>query len=152
MIAVDKKRMTRILARADRRDVAAMSAEIQKTYSPVIIKEPGKTLAMIKMREPVRKSLFYIGEVIVSEAVVEIDGVQGNAVMMGDDIDRILDMAIIDAAINKGDFGDIDKLLELEAGQEERAMRENALHLKTMVNFVSLDQEAPDDLTAHKKT
>jgi hypothetical protein len=31
-------------------------------------------------------------------------------------------------------------------------MRENALHLKTMVNFESMDQEAPDDLNAFKKT
>jgi len=30
-------------------------------------------------------------------------------------------------------------------------MQENAMHLKTMVNFVSIDQEAPDDLAANKK-
>ena len=148
---MNKKRFTKILARADRQDVAKMSADIQKTHSPVIVKEPGKTLTMIKMREPVKQSLFYIGEVIVCEAVVEIDGVQGIAVVMGDDAERALDMAIIDAAANKGVFNGMKTLLELEKEQNNRLMQENAMHLKTMVNFESMDQEAPDDLNAFKK-
>ena len=151
-VIMEKKRLTKILAKADRSDIAALSAEIQKAYSPVVIKEPGKTLAMIKMREPVKQSLFYIGEVIVCEATVEIDGVKGVAVVMGDDAEKTLDMAIIDAAINKGVFGDMDKLIELEKEQNDLVMRENAMHLKTMVNFESMDQEAPSDVNAFKKT
>ena len=149
---MDKKRFTRILARAERQDVAKMSADIQKTYNPVIVKEPGKTLTMIKMREPVMQSLFYIGEVIVYEAVVEIDGVQGVAVVMGDDAERAFNIAIIDAAANKGVFTGMNTLLELEKEQNDLLMRENAMHLKTMVNFESMDQEAPNDLNAFKKT
>jgi alpha-D-ribose 1-methylphosphonate 5-triphosphate synthase subunit PhnG len=148
---MDKKRLTKILAKADRRDVAAMSADIRKTYRPVIVKEPGKTLAMIKMREPVKQSLFYIGEVIVSEAVVEIDGVRGVAVLMGDDVEKTIDMAIVDAAVNKGVFTGMETLLTLEKGQIDKVMRENAMHLKTTVNFESMDQEAPNDLGSFKK-
>ena len=148
---MEKKRLTKILAKADRYIVAELSAEIQKMYRPVIVKEPGKTLTMIKMREPVRQSLFYIGEVIVCEATVEIDDIQGVAVLMGDDIEKTLDMAIIDAAINKGIFTGMDKLLELEKEQNDLVMRENAMHLKTMVNFESMDGRAPDDLAANKK-
>ena len=140
------------MAKADSETVAALSVEIQKTMSPVIVKEPGKTLAMIKMREPVKESLFYIGEVIVCEAVVEIDGIQGVAVLMGDDTVKTLNMAIIDAAINKGVFNGIDTLLELEKEQNDMVMRENAMHLKTMVSFNSIDQEVPNDLNSFKKT
>jgi len=147
---VEKKRLTKILAKADRETIAALSAEIQLIERPVIVKEPGKTLTMIKMREPVKESLFYIGEVIVCEAVVEIDGIQGIAVLMGDDTEKTLDMAIIDAAINKGVFNGMNTLLELEREQNDRVMRENAMHLKTMVNFETMNQE--DDLAANKKT
>ena len=148
---MEKKRLSRILAKADKRDVAALSAEICKAFTPVIVKDPGKTLVMIKMREPVNQSLFYIGEVIASEAVVEIDGVKGAAVAMGDDAGKTLDMAIIDAAVNKGVFTGMETLLALEREQQEREGRENALHLKTMVNFDSLDKEAPNDLNSYKK-
>jgi alpha-D-ribose 1-methylphosphonate 5-triphosphate synthase subunit PhnG len=148
---MDKKRLTRILARADRRDIAALSAYIQKTCRPVVVKEPSKTLAMIKMREPVKQSLFYLGEVIVCEASVEIDGIKGMAALMGDDAEKALNMAIIDAAVNKGSFAGADRLLELEKEQDSMMMRENALHLKTMVNFESMDQEAQSDLSSYKK-
>jgi alpha-D-ribose 1-methylphosphonate 5-triphosphate synthase subunit PhnG len=148
---MEKKRLTKILANAERRDISALSADIWRSYRPVIVKEPEKTLTMVKMREPVRQSLFYIGEVIVCEAVVEIDGVQGIAVVMGDDADRTLNMAIIDAAINKGVFTGMDTLFELERKQNERLMKENAMHMSTMVNFESMDQEAPNDLSSYKK-
>jgi len=148
---MDKRRLTKILAKADQETVAALSAEIQEAYTPVIVKEPGKTLAMIRMREPVRRSLFYLGEVIVCEAAVEIDGAKGFAVLMGDDTEKVLDMAVIDAAANKGIFTGTDALLRLEKEQEDRVMRENALHLKTMVNFESMDGEAPSDVSAYKK-
>ena len=148
---MDKKRLTKILAKADKADVAALSADIQKIYNPVVVKEPEKTLAMVKIREPVRQSLFYIGEVIVCEALVEIDGARGIAALMGDDAEKALDMAIIDAAVNKGVFSGMDTLIELERKQADRVERENAMFLKTMVNFESLDQEAPDDLAAFKK-
>ena len=149
---MDKKRLTKILAKADRHILATLSEDIQKKHKPVIIKEPSKTLTMIKMREPVKQSLFYIGEVIVCEALVEIDGVKGAAVLMGDDFQKTLDIAIIDAAVNKGDFTGMAALLALEKEQNDLVMKENALHLKTMVNFESMDQEAPDDLNANKKT
>ena len=148
---MEKRRLTKILAKADGAVIAALSAEILKAHQPVIVKEPGKTLAMIKLREPVRQSLFYLGEIIVTEAVVEIDGVRGRAVLMGDDAEKTLNMAIIDAAVNKGVFDGMDRLLALEKQQNDLVMRQNALHLKTMVNFESMDQEAPDDLAANKQ-
>jgi alpha-D-ribose 1-methylphosphonate 5-triphosphate synthase subunit PhnG len=148
---MDKRRFTKVLVRADKSEVAALSAEIQKTYHPVIVKEPGKTLTMIKLRDPVKQGVFYIGEVIVCEAAVEIDGVQGVSVLMGDDARKTLDMAIIDAAANIGVFDNFEKLAELEGKQNKREMQEHVMTLKTMVNFESMDQEAPDDLAASKK-
>ena len=151
---MSKRRLTRILAKADSRELAALSADIQKTHQPIIVKGPEKTLAMIKLREPVNQSLFYLGETIVHEAVVEIEGTQGIAVLMcsgrESDATKTLDMAIIDAAINKGILTDMDTLLELERQQNDQVMRENALHLKTMVNFESMDRVAPSDLNAFK--
>ena len=140
---MDKKRLFRILSKADERTVSEISAKIREQSEIAIIKEPNKTLTMIKMREPVKESLFYIGEVMVCEAIVELDGVKGMAVTMGDNFEKTLDMAIIDAAFNKGVFHDDEVLLNLEKVQTELEQKENAMHLKTMVNFTSMDQEVP---------
>lgn len=138
---MEKKRLFRIMAKANREVIARFAGDIKKKYEVVIIKEPCKTLTMIKMREPVKSSLFYLGEVMVTEAVIELGGARGMAVTMGDDYEKTLDMAVIDAACNKGVFTEENVLLELEKEQTEREQKENAMHLKTMVSFHSMDSE-----------
>ncbi len=138
----DKKRLFRILAGATADEVAGLAENIRNTYTVTMIKEPAKTLAMIKLREPVKNSLFYIGEMIASEAVVMIDGTKGMAVTMGDDFGKVLNMAIIDAACNSGTFTGTKRLLELEEQQKIRIEKENAMHLNTQVSFHAMDTES----------
>jgi alpha-D-ribose 1-methylphosphonate 5-triphosphate synthase subunit PhnG len=138
---MEKKRLFKIMANADPAVIDALAGTIRNGHDIVVVKEPGKTLAMIKMRESVKSSLFYIGEVIVTEAVVALEGVRGIAVTMGDDFEKTLNMAIIDAALNKGVFTDKAVLLDLERAQNELIQKENAMHMKTMVRFNSMDGE-----------
>ncbi len=138
---MDKKRLFRIMAKADNQTIAELSEKIKEQYQIVIIKEPSKTLTMIKMREPVKESVFYIGEVMVCEAMVELSGMKGAAVTMGENFEKTLNMAVIDAAYNKGIFREEAVLLKLEQEQLLLEEKENALHLNTMVNFTSMDQE-----------
>lgn len=136
-----KRRISKILARAGKEEVKKLADEIKENYSPVIVKAPEKSLTMIRMREPVQDSLFYLGEVIVSEAIVDLDGAKGVAVIMGDDFEKVLDMAVIDAACNKGVFQRYDFLEQLEKEQMHRLEKENAMFMQTMVNFHSMDSE-----------
>lgn len=138
-----KRRLFKILSKADRGIVLDMADKIKKRTEVVVIKAPEKALAMIKMREPVKESLFYLGEVIVTETTVSVNGVNGTAVAMGDDYDKTLAMAIIDAAYNGNLFADETVLLELEKEQIAREEKENAMFMKTMVNFKSMDSGEP---------
>lgn len=144
---MNKKRLFKVMSKATSKEVEKLSDKIKKNKNNniIIIKEPGKTLTMIKMREPVKNSLFYLGEVIVSEAVVELNKTKGIGVVMGDDFDKALNMAIIDAAVNEGIFEDIDDLVELEKKQQQKEEKENAMHLKTMVSFNSMHTEASNE-------
>lgn len=143
MFAQDRKRLTRILARAEAAAVCDMARRLQEAHEVTVVKAPGKTLAMITVREPVRAGLYYLAETVVWEAVVELDGARGMAATMADSADKALAMAVIDAAVTRGVFAETDTLLGWEAEQDARAMREHALHLQTMVNFTSMDAEMP---------
>ena len=138
---MEKRRLSKILARAGKEQVKKLADEIKETYSPVIVKAPEKSLTMIRMREPVKESLFYLGEVIISEAIVDLDGTKGIAVMMGDDFEKVLDMAVSDAACNKGVFQQYERLEKMEKEQKLQLEKENALFLQTMVQFHSMDSE-----------
>lgn len=98
---MEKKRLFKILSKAESEKVAELGKKIRDKYPVTVIKKPEKTLAMIKMREPVQNSLFYLGEVIISEASVSIDGTVGRAAAMGDDFEKTLNMAVIDAAATR---------------------------------------------------
>ena len=124
---MEKKRLFRILSGAERSDVIAMGNSIQESHRITIIKKPEKSLAMIQMREPVKNSLF--------------DDVVGTAVTIGDDFDKVLNMAVIDAACNKGVFTEYDILIEWEKDQVLKKERENAMFQKTKVDFHAMDSE-----------
>ncbi len=139
---MNKKQLFCILANAKRDDVIDIGRALQEKHNVVIVKKPEKSLTMIKMREPVKNSLFYIGEVMVSEAVVTLDGTAGTAVTMGDDFEKTLNMAMIDAAHNKGVLYCEELLLAWEKEQTLRRQKENAMFMRTKVDFHSMDSEA----------
>ena len=78
---------------------------------------------------------------MITEAMVEVEGQKGIAVLMGDQFEKTLDMAVIDAAVNAGVFTHEAELEALEKQQMEKLEKENAMFLKTMVNFHSMDAE-----------
>lgn len=130
------------MSKANRSEIISLADKVRNTHEVVVIKEPEKALTMIKMREPVKESLFYLGEVIVTEATVSVDGTNGTAVAMGDDFEKTLSMAIIDAAYNGRFFEEESVLLKMEEEQISMEEKENAMFMKTMVNFNSMDSEA----------
>lgn len=138
-----KKRLFSIMAKASLSEIQVIAEPLTHKYSIQIIKEPAKSLAMVQLRETVRESLFYIGEVLVVEAIVSVGDVKGMAVTLGDDFEKVLAMAILDACLNKKikESGAIEQsLFQLERKQIEKEQKENALFQKTKVNFNSIDQ------------
>src|SRR5690625_2664025 len=93
-----RRRRTKILIQEDS-DLARDFAEaILERYECREIVAPQHGLTMIKMRESAKNSLFYIGEVLVTEVKVEIQHCVGIGIIVGMKEERARDMAIIDAA------------------------------------------------------
>ena len=79
--------------------------------------------------------------VVILNDLIHIIRQRGMAVTMGDHFEKVYHMAVIDAACNQGIFAGEKRLMELEEQQITREEKENAMHLKTMVNFQSMDSE-----------
>ena len=131
---MEKKELFRIMAAADGSMLRELAQPLAEKYGVSVVKAPAKTLAMIKLREPVKNSLFYLGEALVCDTVVELGGTKGTAVVMGDDFDKVSSMAVIDAAFNR-------QVSELAMRQQREQELENGLYAKTMVDFQTMDQE-----------
>lgn len=142
---MNKKELFSIMAAADGSILRQLSQPLAARYGVSVVKEPAKTLAMIKLREPVKNSLFYLGEALVCDTVLELGGTKGMAVVLGDDFDKVSAMAVIDAAFNKKvpELVELTPRLErLAASRNKERELENGLYAKTIVDFHSMDQES----------
>lgn len=132
-----KKEVSSILTKASLSEVETIVKSIKDKSDIKIIKPPQKTLIMVKVREPVKQSLFYLGEVLATECMVMIDEVRGASVIAGDDFEKAIQIAVIDGFLNKKeDVESIEKQVQ-ELGQLQEKEREklNGAIMKSKVNF-----------------
>lgn len=137
-----RRRRTEILVQGDT-SLAQMFAEtIIQNYECQEIVAPQYGLTMIKMQESAKNLLFYIGEVLVTEAKVEINQNIGIGIVKGmhEEIARYL--AIIDAAY-KANLPETKEwntqLIEAEKHIIKKKTKEQAELFKTKVDFETMD-------------
>lgn len=137
-----RRRRTEILINGSQKQSEQMAHFILEKYQVKVIQEPESGLVMLKVRETSQKSLFYLGEVLVTECKVQIGGIIGIGIVRGDQPDLAFHLAVIDAAFEANlpeTIGWVE-LLETEekAIQEKRTIANRSI-LKTKVNFETMD-------------
>lgn len=139
-----RKRRTEILVKGDKNIAKKISEEIENKYSPKMIEAPNHGLTMVKSRECGQKTLFYLGEVLVTECKVSINGHIGLGIVQGDEEELAYHLALIDAAY-ESDLAEIPKwhamLLEEEERIKEEADKKTRQILMTKVDFSTMDVE-----------
>lgn len=132
-----KRELSAVLSGASREEVSELAGRIRAGSEIKVLKEPQKTLVMVKVRETVKNSLFYLGEILATECMVDVDGKRGASVIAGDDFEKALSAAIIDGYLNGcGSREDIVRRI-LKLGKEQREGRKelNRQLRKSKVNF-----------------
>lgn len=132
-----KKEVSCILTKASLNEVEAIVKSIKNPSDIRIIKPPQKTLIMVKVREPIKQSLFYLGEVLATECMVMVDGVKGASVIAGDDFEKAIQIAVIDGFLNKKEGTQSIEIQVQKLGQLQEKEREklNGEIMKSKVNF-----------------
>ncbi|WP_080876070.1 phosphonate C-P lyase system protein PhnG [Oceanobacillus timonensis] len=137
-----RKRRTEILIQSDTDFAESLANQIKQTYSYKEIVAPQYGLTMVKMRESAKKSLFYIGEVLVTEAKVELNEQIGIGIIQGMHDDLALNLAIIDAAYNASlpeTLSWKDALVAAEADIKRKKAKQQAELMETKVSFETMD-------------
>lgn len=139
---MNRRKRTKILIDGSRNFTRELVSEIARNYDIHVLSTPQQALTMVKLRETAQKSLFYIGEVLVTETKVQIENTLGIGIVVGDEEEFSYQLAVIDAAYEAN-------LLETEKWtllfeDEEKRIHENreikeASILKTKVNFEMMD-------------
>lgn len=141
---ISRKHRTEILIREGGKLAAELANELRSQHDIRVLQKPSEGLVMIKLREDARNSVFYLGEVLVTEAKVQVESATGLGVVRGTNAELALDLAVLDAAWNAqlpicagwdGRLQDVEKELTREAAIE------NGRRMATRVNFVSMQEE-----------
>ncbi|WP_408008177.1 phosphonate C-P lyase system protein PhnG [Pseudalkalibacillus sp. A8] len=137
-----KSRLTRILVEGDPAFLKKLSAQVEENETVKLENQPKTSLVMLKSRDSVSKQPFFMGEVLVTESTVSIQGKFGIGVIMGENPTRSYQIAVVDAAFN-ADLPIVDTWIH-ELEQEEmniksKYLKESALAAKSQVNFDTME-------------
>ncbi|MCX7709161.1 MAG: phosphonate C-P lyase system protein PhnG [Clostridia bacterium] len=103
-----------------------------------IISNPSPGMVMVKHTDPLEKTPFYLGEAFVTQCEAEVDGCMGYGCVLGDEPERAVFGAIIDAVLgNKNRMApSVNPMIEEEARFiKDQWTRESRQISKTKVNF-----------------
>lgn len=137
-----RRRRTGILIQGNPNLARKFAEEIKNKYSFREISAPSYGLTMMKMRETAKNSLFYIGEVLVTEAKVEINQEIGIGLVIGMKDELATQLAMIDAAY-KAKLPETEnwknELLEEERAIKQAKINKQAEVLQTKVDFETME-------------
>lgn len=104
-----------------------------------VLKAPETGLLMMSATDPFGTD-YHLGEILVTEAYVEQEGVKGYGMVIGDDPERALTAASIDLlSRSAGVDSNVEKFLAAEAEKiREKEKAEDALVSGTRVSFESM--------------
>ena len=131
---------TKLLIEVGRQEAMDMAKMICEQYEVIDIQEPRAGLVMVKMRESAKQSLFYIGEVLVTEAKVKVGDAFGLGIVREEEPVFARALAVIDAAYN-GNFApqewatiftNLSQRLETEQQQTKRSIERTKVQFDTM--------------------
>jgi alpha-D-ribose 1-methylphosphonate 5-triphosphate synthase subunit PhnG len=139
---MNRKMRTEILIRGPRDWRRQLADRVLACYPVEMVEAPHGGLVMVKVRETAQRSLFYLGEVYVTECKVRIQGCLGMGILKGDDGEGAYDLAVIDAAFH----AKLPETLRWEAllhslrsHLDAMEQQENQHILSTRVSFETMD-------------
>ncbi|WP_185805330.1 phosphonate C-P lyase system protein PhnG [Bacillus canaveralius] len=137
-----KARLSKILIEGNPETLAHFAKQVEETVTVRIERSPATGLVMMKTRDSVSRQPFYMGEILVTECTVEIDGHYGLGVIMGEEPVRAYQLALVDAAFNANLMiteGWIAKLEEEERIIQRNLEKQMAMVSRTQVNFETME-------------
>ncbi len=138
-----KKRLSFIMAHSNLEELKEVAKDIEDKYDIKATKEPEMGLTMVKVRDGVYREDFFLGEVLITECTVHLEGTLGLGIVQGDKPERAYNMAVVDAAFN-ADIEEksmiIERLLKWEEAIEAKRVDDAAMVEGSKVKFETMGE------------
>jgi phosphonate C-P lyase system protein PhnG len=121
-----------------------MVAELEKSHSIVLRKNPSVCLTMVPAEDSLEQQKFFLGEALTTECEVAVDGMAGYGLCLGDEPVRAYCIAVADALLHGGGQAAPELETFLREQGEAVARRdedERNLILQTRVDFKLMEEQ-----------
>lgn len=146
---MNRKRRCRILIEGSEGLLKRLSGEIEESYPVEVIDTPNEGVVMVRMRDSARKAPFYLGEVLVTEAKVQVKGTLGIGIIKGHHPEKAYHLALVDGAFNAGLEETVRWSKELK--NEENHIRRKQEEEEGRVQLTRVDFSTMEDQGVEKK-
>jgi alpha-D-ribose 1-methylphosphonate 5-triphosphate synthase subunit PhnG len=142
-----KERLLAAIAAAGLDEITTMLDRLWSSGEFRVQRAPRAGVVMYTVRDPF-DTPFHLGEVLVSEAVVDFDGHSGYGAICGDEPERALMLAAVEAAERSGRAEVLGRIGEfigrLEVKRTEERVLSSKLAAATGVRFEAMKKETVD--------
>jgi len=134
---MDRKLWTRVFAKYGRQEAINFFLKYKEELDFDIISGPSEGLVMVKTREHAKNTLFYMGEVLITETKIRHGSVVGTGLVKGSDNELSQAMAFIDLSIKMEQFTtELNEILNTLKNVEANDIAEKTEKiLQTKVSF-----------------
>ena len=132
-----------VLTECDLDALRALVVDLETRHDVQVIKAPAMCLTMLRAEDSLEHQEFYLGEALTTECEVQVNGMPGYGVCLGDEPQRGYCLAVVDALRHGGATeGAVDAFLsQHRAVLLDRRSEEFTLVSRTLVDFKLMDQE-----------
>lgn len=137
-----KARLTKILVEGRSDLLRKFSLQVEANVPVQLESPPTIGSIMMKARDSVSMQPFYMGEILVTECTVSIQGYFGLGMIKGEELEKAYQLAVIDAAFNANLPFTEAWITQLEKEEEKIANRqqeEAMLAKQTKVQFDTME-------------
>jgi alpha-D-ribose 1-methylphosphonate 5-triphosphate synthase subunit PhnG len=133
--------VSHVLSLSDSQQVQAIAEQILGQYpteAVTMISGPKLAMVQLRMQESVANSAFNAGEILVTEVRLELNGIFGFGMIIGDDPLHATALAVIDAALRNPDISHTDihaAIATLTQQLHDRHIEQFAASASTKVDF-----------------
>ncbi len=118
-------------------------SRLETAHAVTVRKSPSICLTMIPAEDSLEGQKFYLGEALTTECEVEVDGLPGFGLCLGDEPVRAYSIAVVDALLHSGHAApaEVEAFLR-EQGEavRKRDQDEFDLILQTQVDFKLMEE------------
>lgn len=134
---MDRKLWTRVFAKYGRQEAIDFFLKYKEELDFDIISGPSEGLVMVKTREHAKNTLFYMGEVLITETKIRHGSTVGTGLVKGSDNELSQAMAFIDLSIKMEQFTtELNEILNTLKNVEANDIAEKTEKiLQTKVSF-----------------